>query len=140
MVCARVHRIGRAFAFVLLLGTAADLVNHTLCGPGPAEAAGNPAVFAVPTSPTGHSDVPYADHSFCCSHTVDVQTPFEIAVTPLPVGLTPADSPALPFRDPSRLLPILPRLKNGRNVAAVEVRSLTAVLLDSIDRNIRGES
>jgi hypothetical protein len=103
MVCARVRRVGRVSTFILLVWTAVDLVDHNLSGHGAAGAPSTIAVIAVPSAPAGPSGVPHADHSFCCSHTVDVQTPFEIAVTPLLAGLAPVDSPALAFRDPSRL-------------------------------------
>jgi hypothetical protein len=80
MVCARVRRIGRVFTVILLVWTGVDLVDHNLCGHDAAAADGRVAAFVAPSSPAGHTDVPRADHSFCCSHSVDVQARFHLDV------------------------------------------------------------
>ena len=96
MVCARVRRVGRVFTFILLVWTAVDLVDHNLSGHDAAGAPGTIAVITVPSAPAGHSEVPHADHSFCCSHTIDVQLPFRLHVTLETISLLRLDAVAVP--------------------------------------------
>jgi hypothetical protein len=103
MVCARVRRIGRLFSVLLLLWTAVDLVEHFSPDRGPKMTGVQVATAGQPSSAERERLAPHPDHSFCCSHTVDVKTPFAIAITPLLVGLAPEDSAVLPFRNPTGL-------------------------------------
>jgi hypothetical protein len=100
---ASVRRTGRIFALLLLVWTAVDLVDHSLCGRGEGgPEAGTVALVGQPSP--GHASQPsHIDHSFCCSHTVDVQTPFRIALTFDAVGLQPLEAPALPLASPDDL-------------------------------------
>jgi hypothetical protein len=88
----RIRRIGRTFAILLLAWTAADLCDYGLC-----EHSREPLGAAIPASGSdaarvknrttnvpgnGACPVPCGpDDCFCCSHFVDVQMPFHIALT-----------------------------------------------------------
>jgi hypothetical protein len=104
MVFSHIRRIGRVFSLLLLLWTTVDLIDHNVCvDQDMGQLAARAGTVGQASPDQGGRQAPHADHSFCCSHTVDVQTPFRIALTLAVVGLPPVDSPALPFRDRGRL-------------------------------------
>lgn len=104
MVFSHIRRVGRVFSVVLLVWTTVDLIDHNLSADHCVGVqAGRTDAVGQQSSASGGRQAPHADHSFCCSHTVDVQTPFQFTLTLAVVGLAPVDSPALPFRDPGRL-------------------------------------
>jgi hypothetical protein len=103
MIFTEVRRIGRLFSILLLLWTAADLVEHFSPDRGPKMLDVQSASVGQPSSAGPGQQASHADHSFCCSHSVDVKTPFAVAVTSRPDDLAPDHSPALPFRNPTGL-------------------------------------
>lgn len=103
MVFASVRRIGRIFACLLLVWTAVDLVDHSLCDRSAAALETGMAARIGQPCP-GHASHPsHIGHSFCCSHTVDVRTPFRIALTFEAACLQLVEAPALPFASPDDL-------------------------------------
>jgi hypothetical protein len=75
------RRIARLFASLLLLWTAADVCDYGLC-PHHRDRLGGYARTAFRAGETEERpDVAGADDCFCCSHVVDVRTPFRIALT-----------------------------------------------------------
>jgi len=103
MVFATLRRIGRVFSIVLLVWTTVDLIDHNVCTD---HAAGVPSTRGAAVGqavPVQAPAIPHVDHSFCCSQTVDVQTPFRIALTFHAVGLLQAESPALRSGSPGSL-------------------------------------
>jgi hypothetical protein len=99
MACARIRRIGRVFSVLLLVWTTVDLIDHDISA---GSTAGNPGAqrqqIGRPSAPPA-PEAPHADHSFCCSHTVDVQTPFRIVLTFSVLGLALLEAPRLPSFD-----------------------------------------
>jgi hypothetical protein len=81
MVIADVRRIGRLFAVLLLVWTTVDLVDHDL-GVWGAERDGGAIEAPVARIPPPNATQPlHVDHSFCCSHTVDITMPFSLGLT-----------------------------------------------------------
>ncbi len=103
MVFAHVRRIGRLFSIVLLLWTAVDLVEHFSPGLGPRMTGRQGSSVGPSSSAAPAQQAAHTDHSFCCSHSVDVQTPFAVARTSRVVGLAADHTSALPFRNPTGL-------------------------------------
>ncbi len=74
------RRIARLFATALLLWTAADVCDYGLCSHhrDPINAFAQTALRE--SSPDGPSGENGPGDCFCCSHVVDVRTPFRIAL------------------------------------------------------------
>ncbi len=91
---AAVRRTGRIVVLVLLAWTAVDLADHTLFA---GAAGGTTAPVVTARSGAGHaSPWGHADHSFCCSHAIDVRATFRLVLTLSPIGLLLAESLAPP--------------------------------------------
>ena len=104
MVFPHIRRVGRVFAIVLLVWTTVDLIDHNVCVTHAAPAPGaRGTVIGYSAEGPSPLQAPQADHSFCCSHTVDVRTPFRLALTLGVIGLAPENCPLLPFHDSSGL-------------------------------------
>ena len=103
MVFARVRRIGWLCSILLLLWTTVDLVEHFCHDCGPRTTAVQGTSLERPSSAHAQQQTPHADHSFCCSHTIDVKAPFAMIITLLPAGLAPETSAPLPFCSPADL-------------------------------------
>jgi len=103
MVCAARRRLGRVFAILLLVWTTVDLIDHNVCADHAGGVPGAARTAVGQAAPAQAPAIPHVDHSFCCSHTVDVQAPFHLAVTLAVVGLAPSDVTPLPFSDPRGL-------------------------------------
>ncbi len=73
------RRLARLFAVILLAWTAADLCDYQLCAHHrePLGAWSETRLRAAPTDSQAPAD---GDDCFCCSHFVDVRTPFRIAL------------------------------------------------------------
>ena len=95
----------RAVVAVLLMWTAADLANASLCALDASDmnASVTPSAASAPQQPSHPAPLrglpsPHVDDCFCCSHCVDMAalTP-ELLVEPLAAALSPA-IPAAPTR------------------------------------------
>ena len=74
------RRIARLFASVLLVWTAADVCDYGLC-PHHREPLGGFAQTAVREGAAQtHAPTDVGDDCFCCSHVVDVRTPFRVTL------------------------------------------------------------
>ena len=103
MVFAAIRRIGRVFAIILLAWTTIDLIDHNVCAHPSIAVQGAGATTVGQAAPPSSPPATHVDHSFCCSHTVDVKTPFRITLTFAAVGFAPLDDPALLLNDPDDL-------------------------------------
>jgi hypothetical protein len=111
---ARIRRIGRVFAALLLIWTAADLCDYSLCEHSrqPIDVAGSSdsvrqTLTCASVSPrTDAIPLCDCDDCFCCSRFVDVKIPFHISLLYTAAwlveeaGLALPDLPPLPLYHP----------------------------------------
>jgi hypothetical protein len=74
------RRIARLFASILLLWTAADVCDYGLCSRHRDPLGGFARTAYRAGGPEEESAVEAADDCFCCSHVVDVRTPFRVTL------------------------------------------------------------
>lgn len=74
-------RVSRLFAVVLLLWTAADLLNTNLCAAdqGPMISIGGPAALSVPDGPSPRPPAGSEADCFCCAQTLQLFTVSTVA-------------------------------------------------------------
>jgi hypothetical protein len=73
------RRIARLFASVLLLWTAVDVCDYALCSEH-RDPIGSYARAALRSGSGEESSADAVDDCFCCSHLVDVRSPFRITL------------------------------------------------------------